>query len=93
VYEALGLSTLEALASGIPVAGARSGATVELVTPGAGHLYEPGDVDACAAALVATLALAEEPSTADTCRRAAEPYGWATIVDEVERRVGALAGQ
>jgi glycosyltransferase involved in cell wall biosynthesis len=90
VYEALGLSTLEALACGTPVAGARSGATVELVVDGVGHLYEPGDVAGCAEAILATIRLAGDPGTARRCRAAAEPFDWDRIAAEVERRFQAL---
>jgi glycosyltransferase involved in cell wall biosynthesis len=93
VFEALGLSTLEALACGTPVAGARSGATVELVSDGVGCLYEPGDVDACARAVVDTFALAERAETATRCRTAAEPFDWTRITDEVERRFDALVAR
>ncbi len=54
VYEALGLVTLEALSCGTPVVGARSGATPELVGE-CGALFEPGDAEDGARALVASL--------------------------------------
>jgi glycosyltransferase involved in cell wall biosynthesis len=86
VYEALGLSTLEALACGTPVAGARSGATSELVADGIGCLYEPGDVEGCADAVLGAIRVAAQPDTASRCRAAAEPFDWNRIAAEVERR-------
>lgn len=90
VHEALGLTTLEALATGTPVAGARSGATAELVVDGTGALYEPGDVDGGAAAMVAALELSEDPGAVARCRAAAEPYGWEAVTAQVEARWEAL---
>ena len=85
-HEALGLTTIEALACGTPVAGARSGATTDLVGGGVGALFEPGDPVGCAAAILAALLLAGEPVTVGACRAAALPFDWPGIVDVVERR-------
>lgn len=90
LHEALGLSTIEALACGTPVAGARSGATADLVTALTGVLYEPLDVDGCAAAIVAAIGLSERSTTAAACRSAAEPFGWEHIVPAVLARWRAL---
>jgi glycosyltransferase involved in cell wall biosynthesis len=51
--EAFGRATIEAMKCGRPVIGAASGATAELVEDGVtGLLYEPGDIDALAQAIV-----------------------------------------
>ncbi|MEY2589308.1 MAG: phosphatidyl-myo-inositol alpha-mannosyltransferase [Acidimicrobiaceae bacterium] len=87
VHEALGLSTIEALACGTPVAGARSGATADLIQPGrTGALFEPVDPADCARAIVETVALAGDPTTVAACRTAAEPFGWDEVVPLVESR-------
>jgi glycosyltransferase involved in cell wall biosynthesis len=91
VHEALGLSTLEALACGTPVAGARSGATVELVDDGlTGALFEPGDPTSCADAVVRAAALTSLGDTSKACRAASAPYAWDEIVQTVESRWHAL---
>lgn len=51
-HEALGSATIEAMAHGLPVVGARSGGTPEIVEEGrTGFLYDPDDVAGLAAAL------------------------------------------
>jgi glycosyltransferase involved in cell wall biosynthesis len=90
LHEALGLTTIEALASGTPVAGARSGATADLVTPEVGALFDPADPEACATALLAALALGQESGTAARCRAAAAPYGWDAVVAQVQARWAGL---
>lgn len=50
--EPFGLTTVEAMARGLPVTGSRVGGTVEIITPGVnGVLTPPGDEDALAAAI------------------------------------------
>ena len=52
VYEALGLSLIEAAATGLPAVGARTGGIVDVIEDGAsGWLVDPGDVAALAARL------------------------------------------
>ena len=52
VYEALGLSLLEAAATGLPAVGARTGGIVDVIEDGAsGWLVPPGDVPALATRL------------------------------------------
>lgn len=93
VHEALGLATLESLACGTPVAGARSGATPELLAePGTGALFTPGDTTDLAAAVASAAGLVHEAATPDACRGAALRYAWPGIVDDVERRLLALLG-
>ena len=91
VHEALGLATLEALACGTPVAGARSGATPWLLERvGTGTLFEPGDPASLAAAVTAAAALTGDPGTADRCREAAQRFAWPRILDDIESRLLAL---
>lgn len=100
VHEALGLVTLEALACGTPVVGADSGATAELladVVPPAA-LFLPGDPGALAAAVTEVLRRVADigDGAADelraACRAATARYDLATVLDEVEQRIGALHG-
>lgn len=91
VHEALGLATLESLACGTPVAGARSGATPDLLAvPGTGAVFEPGDAGDLAAAVAAAAGLASAAATAGACRAAALRFAWPGIVDDVERRLTRL---
>lgn len=90
LHEALGLSTIEALACGTPVAGARSGATAALVTASVGALFEPLDVEGCADAIVRALELSARAGTAAACRAAAAPFGWDVVVPQVLGRWRAL---
>ncbi len=84
VYEALGLVTLEALASGTPVAGVDSGATTELLAAaGTGSLAQPQDPASLAAAVLAAVELSQDPATAARCRAAALPYDWRRVLPQV----------
>ena len=84
MYEALGLVTLEALASGTPVAGADSGATTSLLAaPGVGALAAPMDPTSLAAAVLAAAELSHDPSTAVRCRNVALAYDWSVVLPQV----------
>jgi len=73
--EALGVSLLEAMAAGLPVVTGRSGGVAESVIDGeTGCLFEPGDLEAHAAAL---LQLAENPHLRGQLGRA----GWKRVKD------------
>lgn len=91
VHEALGLTGLEALACGTPVAGARSGATPEILTAGAGALFAPLDPQDCARAIVELLT-APTDGLVDRCRAAALPWAWPGVVTTVRERYAALLG-
>ena len=84
VYEALGLVTLEALASGTPVAGADSGATSELLAdPRVGTLAEPTNPESLAEAIVRAAHLSQDPATAGHCRARSLPFDWSHVVPTV----------
>jgi glycosyltransferase involved in cell wall biosynthesis len=91
VHEALGLTTVEALACGTPVAGARSGATPELVTDGVtGALFAPAEPADCATAILRAFTLTTDTGVRDVCRRAAEPYDWKALTDRIAGRYRVL---
>jgi alpha-1,6-mannosyltransferase len=90
VHEALGLTVLEALASGTPVAAARSGAHPELLPEGTGVLAEPLSPPSLADAVVQCLALAAAPATGQRCRDASAPYDWERVLDVTLDRYRAL---
>lgn len=93
VHEALGLVTLEALACGTPVAGARSGATPELLDqPGTGTLFEPLDPTSCAEAVVAAVGLLDDPGTPTRCRTSALRFDLDDVIVQVERGLRRAIG-
>lgn len=93
--ETLGLSMLEALASGLPVVAARTGASGEVVSEGEnGLLYEPGSPASLVAAVRKLFSDEDYRSTlAHQARLSAEKRDWAnatrTLRGHYERAVGA----
>jgi glycosyltransferase involved in cell wall biosynthesis len=66
--EAFGLVLAEALACGTPGVGAREGGIPEVVdSDGVGRLYDPGDEEALARALLETLELGGDPAVGAAC--------------------------
>jgi len=66
--EAFGLVLAEALACGTPGVGAREGGIPEVVdSDGVGRLYDPGDEEALARALLETLELGGDPAVGSAC--------------------------
>lgn len=69
--EPFGLALVEALAAGRPVVAPGAGGPLEIVTPGCGRLYAPGDPDAGAAALRGALA---DPHASEAARQRAAAF-------------------
>jgi glycosyltransferase involved in cell wall biosynthesis len=94
ISELLGLSVLEAMASGTPVVCSRLGGLPEIVTDGeTGYLVEPGDVDELRDRLEAVLG---DPQRADRMGRAAresvvERFTWSACAARCLAAYGELA--
>lgn len=68
--EAFGIVLVESLACGTPVVAANDGGPREIVErPQIGRLFDGGEPEVVARALLETLELAEDPSTAEACRK------------------------
>jgi phosphatidylinositol alpha-mannosyltransferase len=82
--EAFGLVVLESLASGTPAVVLDGEAPSELVGPETGVATQP-TAEGLAEAIARAFDLARDPSTAERCRTAAQPYDWRTgIVPRLE---------
>jgi len=92
--ELLSIATLEALASGLPVAAARAGALPELVEEGVtGTLFDPADANAAAAALRALAGAREAwPRLAVAARARAEQHGIGRTRERYEALYREVAG-
>ena len=84
-FEGSSLVTLEAMAHGLPVIGARAGGIPDKVVDGeTGRLFEPGDVDALTGALLDASAAATEWKAMGVRgrARARTRFGWGHIADD-----------
>jgi glycosyltransferase involved in cell wall biosynthesis len=84
--EPLGMSALEALASGLPVVATNTGGLADLVPDGGGRKVPAGDAEALARALDELLGLGPEEGAALAARNraVAESYSWEAAVDRIE---------
>ncbi|PLZ04260.1 glycosyl transferase [Burkholderia sp. WAC0059] len=80
-YEAMSLSLLEALASGLPVVTARTAGGAEIITSECGIVLDDPDDAAALAAAIAQLARARERCRAmgEAASRVAAGFGWARM--------------
>ncbi|MFG3439655.1 glycosyltransferase [Nonomuraea sp. NPDC047897] len=86
------LEALEALATGLPVVSAGSGALDRLVLPGAtGYLYAPGDVRALAGRLARVLAEETPDAMGAVCRAVAATHDRVRTVTRFEEIYASLA--
>jgi phosphatidylinositol alpha-mannosyltransferase len=91
IGEAFGLVLAESLACGTPVMGTRHGGIPEIVDgPSVGRIAADDEPETLARALLETLDLAEDPVTADACRRRAEAFSTARCVEAHERLYAEL---
>lgn len=91
--ESFGVAALEALSSGVPVAGYAVGGLPEVVSPDVGTLVAPFDLDALAEAVVA---MVTDPAVHDSIgsaarRRAVSRFGRDAALDRYERVLQRVA--
>jgi glycosyltransferase involved in cell wall biosynthesis len=93
--EPLGMSALEALASGLPVVATNTGGLADLVPDEGGRKVPPRDAVSLARALDELLGLGPEERAALAARNraVAETYSWEAAVDRMEEVYASVVGR
>lgn len=90
VWEALGISLVESLASGTPAVCSDDGGMPSIVsTPQVGAVVAPGDPAALATGLLHAIELARDPATPAACAEHARRWDWTQQVGPEHERVYA----
>ncbi len=95
VNEGLGVVVLEALASGLPCVGSRSGGIPDMITGEVGRLVEPKDSPGLAEAMLQILGSPVTYQQMSACarQRAVQRFEWRSVASEHARLYQLLSGK